>query len=251
MRSSTPAFAVGTGDYAFGVLTVGQQLDAYAKARAEGLGDADVFALACKGGTVSIQAFFIRGGQNWGHRAFFPSHTQDVEDGQVLADHDFGSVSVVGRDPLVLDYQISDKAVYSDGKPVTCDDMVLTWAAQSGRFPAFDSASRAGYIDIAGVECQPGQKKARASFAVDRNFADYGQLFTATSMMPSSGVRFGHALARRASCVRCRPRRPTTRASPKGSNSDGRVEDWRAGLGRCRATFPAPSTSNAACGFVG
>ena len=38
---------------------------------AEGLGDADVFALACKGGSVSIQAFFIRGGQNWGHRAFF------------------------------------------------------------------------------------------------------------------------------------------------------------------------------------
>ena len=29
----------------------------------------------------------------------------------------------------------------------------------------------------------------------------------------------------------------------------GRVEDWRAGLGRCRATFPAPATSNAACGF--
>src|SRR6516164_27986 len=28
-----------------------------------------------------------------------------------------------------------------------------------------------------------------------------------------------------------------------------RVEDWRAGIGRCRATFPAPSTSNAACGF--
>ena len=41
---------------------------------AEGLGDADVFALACKAGTVSIQAFFIRGGQNWGHRAFFPAH---------------------------------------------------------------------------------------------------------------------------------------------------------------------------------
>src|SRR5262249_49521200 len=29
----------------------------------------------------------------------------------------------------------------------------------------------------------------------------------------------------------------------------GRVEDWRAGLGRCRATSPVPSTSNAACGF--
>jgi excinuclease ABC subunit C len=52
---------------------------------AEGLGDADVFALACKGGTMSIQAFFIRGGQNWGHRAFFPAHTSDVPEAEVLS----------------------------------------------------------------------------------------------------------------------------------------------------------------------
>ena len=53
---------------------------------AAGVGDADVFALASKGGQVGIQAFFVRGGQNWGHRAFFPSHTQDVEEDQILAD---------------------------------------------------------------------------------------------------------------------------------------------------------------------
>src|SRR5215210_3664715 len=52
---------------------------------AEGLGDADVFALACKAGAVSIQAFFIRGGQNWGHRAFFPAHTNDVPEAEVLS----------------------------------------------------------------------------------------------------------------------------------------------------------------------
>jgi len=52
---------------------------------AEGLGDADVFALATKGGTVSIQAFFIRGGQNWGHRAFFPAHVNDVPEAEVLS----------------------------------------------------------------------------------------------------------------------------------------------------------------------
>ena len=51
----------------------------------EGLGDADVFALACKAGSVCIQAFFIRGGQNWGHRAFFPAHTNDVPEGEVLS----------------------------------------------------------------------------------------------------------------------------------------------------------------------
>jgi excinuclease ABC subunit C len=52
---------------------------------AAGVGDADVFALAAKGGQVGIQAFFVRGGQNWGHRAFFPTHTQDVEEADVLA----------------------------------------------------------------------------------------------------------------------------------------------------------------------
>jgi excinuclease ABC subunit C len=51
----------------------------------EGLGDADVFALACKAGLVCIQAFFIRGGQNWGHRAFFPAHTSDVPEAEVLS----------------------------------------------------------------------------------------------------------------------------------------------------------------------
>ncbi|WP_376741912.1 excinuclease ABC subunit UvrC [Sphingomicrobium flavum] len=53
---------------------------------AEGLGDGDVFALAEKAGLVSIQAFFIRGGQNWGHRAFFPKGTEGVELDEVLTD---------------------------------------------------------------------------------------------------------------------------------------------------------------------
>ncbi len=34
----------------------------------------------------AVQAFFIRGGQNWGHRAFFPAHTEGVEEEAVLAD---------------------------------------------------------------------------------------------------------------------------------------------------------------------
>ncbi|WP_445160879.1 ABC transporter substrate-binding protein [Mycobacterium sp. Dal123C01] len=106
-------------------------------------------------------------------------------DGQVVADRDFGTVSVVGGSPLVLDYQIADNAVYSDGKPVTCDDLVLAWAAQSGRFPGFDAATQAGYVDIANVECIPGQKKARVSFIPDRGVVDYTQLFAATTMMPS------------------------------------------------------------------
>ena len=52
---------------------------------ADGVGDADIWALACKSGVTCVQAFFIRGGQNWGHRAFFPAHTADVPDDEVLS----------------------------------------------------------------------------------------------------------------------------------------------------------------------
>jgi excinuclease ABC subunit C len=52
---------------------------------AEGLGDGDIFALASKAGQICIQAFFIRGGQNWGHRSFFPAHTADVPEQEVLS----------------------------------------------------------------------------------------------------------------------------------------------------------------------
>ncbi len=51
---------------------------------AAGMGDADIFALAAKQGHVGVQAFFIRGGQNWGHRAFFPSHTAEASEEEVL-----------------------------------------------------------------------------------------------------------------------------------------------------------------------
>jgi excinuclease ABC subunit C len=34
---------------------------------------------------MCIQAFFIRGGQNWGHRSFFPAHTNDVPEAEVLS----------------------------------------------------------------------------------------------------------------------------------------------------------------------
>ncbi|MDE2621091.1 MAG: excinuclease ABC subunit UvrC, partial [Sphingomonadales bacterium] len=52
---------------------------------AEGLESADIFAMATKGGQIAIQAFFIRGGQNWGHRAFFPTHTEGLGEDEVLA----------------------------------------------------------------------------------------------------------------------------------------------------------------------
>ncbi|MGV0992738.1 MAG: ABC transporter substrate-binding protein [Mycobacterium sp.] len=153
-----------------------------------GSGAADQINFAVDGTLGSYNTNTVNGAASSGPQAFarvltgFSFHGTD---GQALADRDFGSISVVGREPLMLDYQISDKAVYSDGKPITCDDMLLTWAAQSGRFPGFDAASQAGYLDISGIECQPGAKKARVNFFPGRAVTDYEDLFTATSVMPS------------------------------------------------------------------
>jgi len=46
---------------------------------AEGLAEADVFAIETQAGQSCIQAFFFRAGQNWGATAYYPRH--DPEDG--------------------------------------------------------------------------------------------------------------------------------------------------------------------------
>lgn len=149
---------------------------------------ADSVDYAVDGTLISYNTNTVAGAASGGPQAFarvLTGFNYHGPDGQIVGDHDFGTVSVVGRSPLILDYEIKPNAVYSDGKPITCDDMVLAWASQSGRFPWFDAASRAGYTDIATIDCAPGQKKARVSFAPERGFTDFGQLFTATSMMPA------------------------------------------------------------------
>ncbi len=46
--------------------------------------EADVIAMATDGSAMCVQIFFIRGGQNWGHRSFFPGHTEGVDEAEVL-----------------------------------------------------------------------------------------------------------------------------------------------------------------------
>src|SRR3954468_12289485 len=92
---------------------------------AEGLGDADVFALACKGGTVSIQAFFIRGGPNWGRRAFFPAHTNDVPEAEVLSSflvQFYEDMPPPKR--LLVDRELADRALLEEALSARADRRV-------------------------------------------------------------------------------------------------------------------------------
>ncbi|MEE4237981.1 MAG: excinuclease ABC subunit UvrC [Anderseniella sp.] len=50
-----------------------------------GIEEADIFGIAQQGGQTCIQVFFIRAGQNWGARAYFPRADRSVEPADVLA----------------------------------------------------------------------------------------------------------------------------------------------------------------------
>ncbi|MEU5840550.1 ABC transporter substrate-binding protein [Rhodococcus sp. NPDC047139] len=115
--------------------------------------------------------------------------------GRVIADTDIGTASVVPGETLTVQYRLSPQSVYSDGVPMSCDDLVLTWAASSGRFTVpdesggqvqlFDASRRGGYADIDRVDCQPGSKEATVFFRPGREDTDWRSLFGATELMPA------------------------------------------------------------------
>jgi excinuclease ABC subunit C len=125
---------------------------------ASGVGDADVFALAAKGGQVGIQSFFIRGGQNWGHRAFFPSRTKGVEEAQVLSDVILQFYEEVPPPPMVLvDRELPEADLISDALSELAGKKVSLSIPQRGdRRKLMQQASR------------------NASEALDRRLAESG-----------------------------------------------------------------------------
>ncbi len=50
----------------------------------QGVDEADVFGLAHEGGQFCVQVFFIRSGQNWGTRAYFPKTDKTMLDDEVM-----------------------------------------------------------------------------------------------------------------------------------------------------------------------
>ncbi|MEV0335553.1 ABC transporter substrate-binding protein [Nocardia sp. NPDC050717] len=118
-------------------------------------------------------------------------------DGQQVADTDAGTAKEVPGETQTVQYRLNPDGVYSDGVATSCDDLVLAWAARSGRFtrpgdrgpvPLFDAASTVGYEDIERVDCQPGSKDATVVFRPGRHYLPWRTLFTAAELMPAHVV---------------------------------------------------------------
>jgi len=67
-----------------------------------GIVDADVIAAHQEGGQTCVQVFFFRGGQNWGNRAYFPSHDRQLPVEEVLTSFVGQFYDNRAKPPLVL-----------------------------------------------------------------------------------------------------------------------------------------------------
>ena len=67
-----------------------------------GVVDADVIAAHQEGGQTCVQVFFFRGGQNWGNRAYFPSHDRQLPVEDVLTSFVGQFYDNRAKPPLVL-----------------------------------------------------------------------------------------------------------------------------------------------------
>ena len=98
------------------------------------------------------------------------------------------SATVTSTSPQTIVYQINPKAVWSDGTPISADDFIYMWQANSGNpkytdvgGKAFEPASTAGYSQIKSVTSSNGGKTATVVFATP--FGDWQSLFS--DIMPS------------------------------------------------------------------
>jgi peptide/nickel transport system substrate-binding protein len=98
------------------------------------------------------------------------------------------SAQVVKASPQTIVYKINPKAKWSDGTPISAQDFIYNWQAQSGNpkykdvgGKAFLPASTAGYSQIQSVTSSDGGKTATVVFA--KPFGDWQSLFL--TMLPA------------------------------------------------------------------
>ena len=108
----------------------------------------------------------------WPQAFIINAKLQPVLNNQLLQ-----SASVTSSNPQTVVYKLNPKAVWSDGTPITADDFIYNWQAQSGNTAytdvggkPYDTAATAGYNQIqsvvgsapsGGAACAPGSTADR------------------------------------------------------------------------------------------
>ena len=111
-----------------------------------------------------------------------PSFYYTDATGKLIANEEFGSVTVVSKSPLKVAYQLTGKAKWSDGQAVTADDLLLSWlAARNPADSGFDSIRKgSGLKWTTSAPVVSGDKKT-LTITYDRAVADWQSALTITA----------------------------------------------------------------------
>ena len=124
----------------------------------QGVDEADIFGLAHEGGQYCVQVFFIRSGQNWGTRAYFPKADKTVGEAEVLA-------AFLGQ--------------FYDDKPIPAQIMVSHEVEEQALLEEAFSTHAGHKVEI--LVPQRGEKKALVDHAVTNAREANGRKMAETS----------------------------------------------------------------------
>jgi peptide/nickel transport system substrate-binding protein len=119
-------------------------------------------------------------------KASMPRAFQIAADGSMTLDTDyFTGAELTGTNPQVVAWTINPKAVWSDGTPITWEDIAAQIHATSGQDKAFASASPNGSDRVASVTRGVDDRQAIMTFA--KPYAEWrGMLSGNTMLLPKS-----------------------------------------------------------------
>ncbi|MFJ7750627.1 ABC transporter family substrate-binding protein [Arthrobacter sp. NPDC097144] len=105
----------------------------------------------------------------------------------VIRNEEFGTFEKVSDDPLTVKYTIDEDAKWSDGTPIDFDDVLLNWAAISGKVvegeaEIFEPSSNNGFEYVSMPEGEAGAKEF--TYVYEQPYADWENLMIG-SLMPA------------------------------------------------------------------
>lgn len=115
----------------------------------------------------------------------YPGAFIEGPDEQLLPNPDIVKAFPSKRNQAVINYQINSQAEYSDGKPLVCDDFLLTYEAS--KRPDLFGSDMPLFSQVQSLDCQPGSKRFVVNFKP--GFGErYRELFSAGSVLPMHTV---------------------------------------------------------------
>ncbi|WP_433600560.1 ABC transporter family substrate-binding protein [Nocardia sp. CA-135953] len=105
-----------------------------------------------------------------------PSSVKSDTAGDITTDTNyFTEIKLTNTNPQTIVYTINPKAVWSDGTPITWEDLKSQAAALSGRNPAFQVSATQGYAQIGTVERGVDDRQAIVTMA--QHYAEWQGIF--------------------------------------------------------------------------